>query len=134
MLRDTGPMAREDVEVVEAIHAEWAEGRLGREHMADGIRYVNPPDALEPGTREGADSFNSVFDVYSELRFDIERLVDAGGGRVVMVGQMEGVARVTGIELIRPHSQVWTVRDGKAVSMQWFHTEAEALDAAGIST
>lgn len=125
-------MSRRNVEIVEAIHAEWAEGRLGRELMADDIRYVNPPDALEPGTREGADSFNNVFEVYSDLRFEIDRLIDAGDERVVMVGTMEGVARLTGLEMTRSHSQVWTIRDGKAVSMQWFHTEAEALDAAGL--
>ena len=124
-------MSRENVEIVAAIHSEWANRRLGRELMTDDVRYVNPPDALEPGTREGAESFNGVFDVYSEVRFDIDRIVDAGD-KVVVVSTMHGVARQTGIEMTRPHSQVWTIRDGKATSMQWFHTEAEALEAAGL--
>jgi ketosteroid isomerase-like protein len=126
-------MSQENVEIVEAIYAEWAERRLGREFMAEDIRYVNPPYALEGGTREGADSFNNVFEVYSELRFEIDRLIDAGKEKVVMVGTMEGVARQTGLEMTRPHSQVWTIRDGKAISMQWFHAESEALEAAGLS-
>ena len=125
-------MSRENVQVVEAIYAEWAERRLGREYMAEDIRYVNPPYALESGTREGADAFNNVFDVYSEIRFDIDRLLEAGDEKVVMVGTMRGVARATGLEMTRPHSQVWTIRDGKAVAMQWFHEEADALEAAGL--
>ena len=126
-------MSQENVEVVRAIHEEWANRRLGKQFMAEDIRYVNPPDALEPGTRHGAESFNNLFKVYSDISFEIDRLIDAGGDRVVVVGKMQGVARLTGLEMTRPSSQVWTIRGGKAISMQWFHTEAEALEAAGLS-
>jgi len=126
-------MSRENVEVVEAIYEEWANRRLGKEFMAPDVRYINPPDALEAGTRRGAESFNKIFGVYSEIRFEIDRLIDAGDDKVVMVGTMRGVARATGIEMTRPNSHVWTIQGGKAISMQWFHTEPEALEAAGLS-
>ena len=29
--------------------------------------------------------------------------------------------------------QLWTLRDGKVVRLQWFHDRAEALEAAGLS-
>ena len=125
-------MSKENVEIVEAIYEEWANRRLGEGLMAEDIRYVNPPDALEPGTRRGAESFNNIFEVYSDIRFEIDRLIDAGDDKVVMVGTMRGVARATGLEMTRPNSQVWTIEGGKAISMQWFHTEAEALEAAGL--
>jgi ketosteroid isomerase-like protein len=125
-------MSQENVRVVEAIYDAWANRRLGEEFMADDIRYVNPPDALEPGIREGSESFNNVFEVYSHIRFEIDRILAAGSEQVVMVGTMRGRARLTGLEMTRPNSHVWTIRDGKAVSMQWFHTASEALEAAGL--
>ncbi len=126
-------MSHENLEVVEAIYEAWSNRQLGEEFMADDIRYVNPPDALEPGTRQGAESFNNIFEVYSDIRFEIDRLVDAGDDKVVMVGTMWGRARLTALEMTRPNSHVWTLRGGKAVSMQWFHKGAEALKAAGLS-
>jgi hypothetical protein len=50
-------MSQENVEIVRAIYDEWADGHLGRRYMAEDIEYVNPPNAVEPGTRVGADSF-----------------------------------------------------------------------------
>ena len=74
-------MSRENVEVVEAIYGEWANRRLGKVFMAPDVRYMNPPDALEPGTRRGAESFNKIFGVYSEIRFEIDRLIDGAQAR-----------------------------------------------------
>jgi ketosteroid isomerase-like protein len=126
-------MSEENVAVVAAIYRAWANRELGREFMAEDIRFVNPPDALEPGTREGANAFTNIFEVYSDVRFDIDRLIDAGDDQVVMTGTMHARARLTGLEMTRSNAQVWTVRDGKATSMRWFHTAAEALEAAGLS-
>ena len=125
-------MSQENVETVQAIYDAWSAGKLGRAYMADDIEYVNPPDALESGTLSGADSFNNVFAVYDKVQIEIEKLLDAGD-KVVMVGEMRGKARATGIEMKRPHSQVWTLAEGKAIRMAWFHREKEALEAAGLS-
>jgi len=125
-------MSQENIELVKAIYAAWAERRRGDEFMAADIRYINPPYALEQGTHEGSKSFNRIFEVYSQIRFEIDRLIEAGEDRVVMAGTMHGTARRSALEMTRPHAQVWTIRDGKATSMQWFHSEAEALEAAGL--
>jgi ketosteroid isomerase-like protein len=124
-------VSQENVEIVRAIHEEWRNGHLGRRYMVDDIEYVNPPNAVEPGTRIGADSFENVFSVYETVRFEIDRLID-GRDKVVMIGKMTGRARATGIEMERAHSQVWTLRHGKATRMEWFHDEREALEAAGL--
>lgn len=124
-------MSEENLEVIRAIYAAWDSGHLGRRYMAPEVEYVNPPDALEGGTLAGADSFNSVFEVYSDVEIEVDELIPAGE-KVVMLGSMRGRARATGLQMRRPHMQVWTLRDGKAARMQWFHTAGEALRAAGL--
>ena len=124
-------MSEENLEVVRAIYDAWANGQLGRRYMSKDVEYVNPPQALELGTRTGAASFNNVFEVYEQIAIDIDELIDAGN-KVVMVGRMRGRARATGIELDRPHSQVWTLEGGRATRMEWFHDAAEAREAAGL--
>ncbi len=95
---------------------------------------MNPPDAVEPGVRQGIDSFNeaisSIFDAWKEVRFETERVIDSGD-EVVALGQVWGSGRGAGIEVARPHGQIWTFRDGRVIRMRWFHSHSEALEAAG---
>ena len=47
--------------------------------------WVNPHDAVEPGTRRGADEFNraiaSVFATWDDVHFDTDRVIDDGDER-----------------------------------------------------
>jgi ketosteroid isomerase-like protein len=110
-------------------------GRVRRELLADDAEWVNPADAVEPGTRRGADSFNdaiaSVFAAWDDVRFDTERVIESGDD-VVALGMLHGHVRSAGMEIDSPHAQVWTFRDGRVVRMRWFNTHREALEAAGV--
>ena len=48
--------------------------RLDPELLAEDAEWVNPHDAVEPGTRRGSDEFNralaSVFATWDDVRFD----------------------------------------------------------------
>jgi ketosteroid isomerase-like protein len=130
-------MSRENVERFHRIYEAWyARRKLGPDVLADDVEWVNPPDAVEPGTRQGPDSFNeaikSVFDAWGEVRFETERVIEHGDD-VVALGAVRGRGRGTGIEGARPHGEIWTFREGKVVRMRWFHSCAEALEAAGLS-
>ena len=109
-------------------------GRIRRDLLADDAEWVNPADAVEPGTRRGADSFNdaiaSVFATWDDVRFDTERVIESGDD-VVALGVLHGHVRAAGMEVDSPHAQIWTFRDGRVLRMRWFNTHREALEAAG---
>ena len=109
--------------------------RLDPELLAEDVEWVNPPEAVEPGTRRGADSFNravaSVFAAWDDVRFEIERVVD-NGDDVVVLGTLHGHIHGPGMEVDSRHGQIWTFRDGRVTRMRWTNTHREALEAAGV--
>jgi ketosteroid isomerase-like protein len=102
--------------------------------LAEDAEWVNPHDAVEPGTRTGADEFNraiaSVFSTWDDVTFERERVAEAGD-RVVALGTLRGHLHASGMAVTAPHGQVWTFRDGRVARMQWFNTHRQALEAAG---
>jgi ketosteroid isomerase-like protein len=130
-------MSQENVEIVRRIYASWASGSSPAESslLHPDIEWVNPPYALEPGTRRGIDAFTSITDDLSDrfgdFRMEVERATDVGD-RVVVTATMRGRGTGSGIEVENRHGAVWTVRDGEAVRFQWFQEPEEAREAAGL--
>jgi ketosteroid isomerase-like protein len=106
--------------------------RLDPDLLADDAEWVNPVDAVEPGTRRGADEFNRavarVFETWDEVHFEPERLINRGEVGIAL-GTMRGRLHVSGMEVTSPHGQVWTFREGQVTRMQWFNSHAEAMAA-----
>jgi ketosteroid isomerase-like protein len=109
--------------------------RVDPELLAEDVEWVNPPEAVEPGTRQGADSFNkaiaNVFAAWDDVRFDTERVID-NGDEVVALGQLHGRVHGPGMEVDSPHGEIWTFRDGRVTRMEWFNTHRETMEAAGL--
>jgi ketosteroid isomerase-like protein len=130
-------MPQENADKLDRIFEHLFEGRrLGPELLADDAEWVNPRDAVEGGTRSGADAFNdaieSVFPAWDDVWFDTERVIERGDDQVVALGVLRGHIRGPGMEVESPHGQVWTFRDGRVARMQWFNTHEETLQHAGV--
>ena len=131
-------MSQENVEVVRQIYASWGPGSSPAESnlLHPDIEWVNPRDALEPGTRMGIEAFTSITDELDDtirnFRMEVERCIDAGDC-VVVIATMRGYGSISGVEIQRRHGSVWTIRNGQAIRFQWFYEPAEALEAAGLS-
>jgi ketosteroid isomerase-like protein len=126
-------MSAENVELVRRIHARVDHDQFWRsELIADDIEYVNPPYAVEPGTRYGRESFAVVRETWEEFHFEVDRLVDAGDDVVVALGRYSAYGPASGISMSGDHGYVWTIRDGRAVRFEWFQSHDEALEAAGV--
>ena len=130
-------MSQENVNRLRWLLQQLFGGRgIRRDLLADDAEWVNPHDAIERGTRRGADSFNAaiktVFDTWDDVRFDTARVID-NGDEVVAVGVLRGRIDAAGMEVESPHGQIWTFRDGRVVRMRWFNTHRETLEAAGLS-
>src|SRR5436305_10974508 len=130
-------MSQENVDVVRAIHEALARGEspasLGLLHPD--IEYVNPPGAVEPGTRRGIaayeDALRSMHEALEDVRIELRELIDAGD-QVVVLATFTARGRSSGAHRQHEDGYVWTVRDGKAVSFQWFNEPAKALKAVGL--
>ena len=109
---------------------------VSRTLLTENAEWVNPDDAVEPGTRRGADSFleavTSVFEGWAESIFEIERVI-ARGDDVIALGQLRTRGRATGIEAASPHGEIWTFDAGRVARLRWFNTHEETLAAAGLN-
>ena len=130
-------MSQENVAVVRAIHEALARGEspatLGL--LDPDIEYVNPPGAVEPGTRRGIaayeDAVRSMLEAFEDVRIEVREIIDAGD-QVVVLATYTARGRSSGAQRQNEDGYVWTVRDGRATSFEWFHSQGDALQAAGL--
>jgi ketosteroid isomerase-like protein len=130
-------VSAENVEIVRAIYRAWEEGSPRDSGLlADDIEWVNDKQAVEPGTRKGAEAFDDaaekVTSTFEGARVEFERFIDAGIDQVLVIGMLRGVGQGSGVDVGRRQGYLWTIRDGKAVRFQWFNNPAEAFEAAGL--
>jgi ketosteroid isomerase-like protein len=90
---------------------------------------------FNPDTYRGHDGirrfYGEVSDVWEEFRWEPTRFVDATDAVVVLL-HSRGRGRGSGIEMARDAAMVWTVREGRALSLRFYIDQAEALKAAGV--
>jgi ketosteroid isomerase-like protein len=123
-------MSEENLEVVREIHRRWSAGESTAGLISEELEYVNPPYAVEAGTRVGRRALGKIREVYPDFRMEPERFVDAGED-VVVTGTSTGTS-ASGVQTTLRQGYIWTIRDGKAVRFRWFNDPDEALRAAGV--
>ena len=124
-------MSQENLELVRTIYRLWGENESARHLIDPELEYVNPPYAVEAGTRLGRRTLGKIREVYPDFRVEPERFVDAGD-EIVVIGTARGTS-ASGLEAQWRQGYVWTVRDGKAVRFRWFNQPREALEAVGLA-
>lgn len=129
-------MSEENVELFHRLsRALYEQRRIGREHLTEDVEWVNPDDAVEPGSRHGPEGFDeairSIFAGWDASRFDPERVIGRGDD-VIAVGWLRTRGRA-GLEFTHSHGQIWTFRDGRLARLRWFQSHADTLEAGGLS-
>jgi ketosteroid isomerase-like protein len=93
--------------------------------------YVNPPDALEPGTHQGpagwSDVLESVLEGLGETAtFKVRELVEEGDRVFVTIALRTG-GTASGVQVAGPTiGAVWTLEDGLLRRFEWFWDPADA--------
>jgi ketosteroid isomerase-like protein len=130
-------MSQENVEIVRTFYRAWARDDLPGpvELMDPEIEYVNPPRAVEPGTRRGLTAFKTaverVFEGYETWQIELEEF-RAVGDQVAVVVRYRARWRESGVQVEVRESALWTLRDGRVLRYAWFHEPADAIEAAGL--
>jgi ketosteroid isomerase-like protein len=131
-------MSQENVEIVRALYEAW-NGPDGRHaalaFIADDFEWVNPGYAVEPGTLHGREGWSAAMDSL-EAAFHLSSCEPIEfrdvGDRVLCFTTFTAKTSADGVTFTQDEPQLWTLRDGKIVRLEWFHGRREALEAVGL--
>jgi len=88
---------------------------------------------FNPSTYRGHDGIRQfhteVLEVWEHYTWEPDRIVDHGD-LVVALLRTSGKGRGSGLEVERKTAMLWTVRDGKAISLRFYRDQDRALEAA----
>jgi ketosteroid isomerase-like protein len=132
-------MSRENVELVRRIYdvinrsesVDEVTSEL-RELLHPEFEFVNPPDAVETGTRRGFDGLTAVLESYfagvgTAAVFETEQMLDRED-MVFVRGLIHARGTASGIEVDGPRvAMIYTIRDNRIYRVQWQWNPDEAL-------
>ena len=130
------PGETDNVRLLRRLYAAWNAGdREASFAMLDpDFEFVNPPNAVEPGTRHGHAGLRTVMEnlegSFDEQDYIVEEIVDLGGNRILCHIVFRARGRDSGARVEIPEQHLWTLRDGKLLRHEWFHDRAAAEQAA----
>ena len=131
-------MSQENVEVVKrAVNAFNRRDLDGLEELGTpDIEWITSMGAIEGEPfrgREGGDTYLArLTDAWEEFRTVAENVRDLGD-RVLMLGQVEGRGKGSGVPVNMPLAQVYDFRDGKVSRIRSYLEHGEALKAVGLA-
>jgi uncharacterized protein len=115
-------MARDDLEAILAL-------------FDPEVELHDRPEAPDPRTYRGyegvADALDVSIDAFNDFSLVPERFYEADD-KVVVVLIMGGTGRASGAPVEERIAHLWTIRDGRAISLQVYSDPADALAAAGL--
>ena len=128
-------VSEQNVEVVRQFYEAWSRDQYpGPMELTDpDVEYVNPGEAVEPGTHRGrsafAEAIEKLLHSWEFWRAEIEEARPIGD-HVAVVVTYRTRGRGSGMDIEGRESALWTFRNGKVVRYEWFKGTEEALAAA----
>ena len=72
-------------------------------------------------------------DTFDDLTMTLDDVIEVDVDRVLVCQRLGGRAKQSGIETQLSFAVVYTIRDGRLVTVREYATKGEALEAAGLS-
>ena len=138
-------MPEENVEIVRRAHVVFQDGwSRGNPAAAFDAGLVSSEfewvvAAEAPGLRRsyrGREEWAEFLDTWTgdfDWTLELERLIDAGGGRVVVISLQRATGKASGVPVELRMGGVWTVDGGQVIRVENFLEPADALRAAGLT-
>jgi len=132
-------MSAENVELVRRIYEDGLFDHHPEQIIAlasEDVEYVNPPEAVDSGTRRGVAAVERAFmnlaGSFASFRHELLELFDQGDSVIAWVAF---IARSTASdqEIVQKEAHTWTLRDGQIIRFEWGR-DLEAAQKAVRST
>ena len=83
--------------------------------------------------REGIrDYFDTLGDVFDDMRIEIEEITDAGEDRLVVVVRVMGRGKGSGVTVEQRNGQIWKFANGTIARIDSYLNPTDAFDAAQL--
>ncbi len=129
-------MSQENVEIVRRMLDAFLQG-----DVAAALAFYDPdvewdgtnlPDGrIGRGHEAIMDHLVRWVDQWEEWTVDVERIIDAGNERVVVLIRERGRS-TSGLEMDERHAELYTLREGTVIARRGFSNPSEALEAVGL--
>jgi ketosteroid isomerase-like protein len=107
------------------------------ELCAPDFEFQDLPSLPGSGVFEGHEGFRAwwaqLADAFDQLRFQPEGFVEATGDRVLAENHATGLGKGSRANVEMSMYNVWTLRDGRVISLRTYEDRTQALEAAGLS-
>ncbi len=139
-------MSEKNVEIMGRLFVEFQAGEergdrgawFDSEAVADDVEWIFETDAAFEGQTvwRGRDGFVEFMRTWTEdfegWSIRIERLIDAGDDRVVVLTHQSATGKGSGAPVELKVGQVYELEDGRLVRVRNYLSHAEALEATGL--
>ena len=131
-------MSQENVEIVRRAWAAWERGDweplyafYHPDIVWDASALRGPITGVYHGHEGVRRYFREWLDSFEAHEARAERFIDAGDDVIVSL-RLRGRGNASGVEVEMTRSNLYRIRDGLAIRVELFETEAEALEAVGL--
>jgi ketosteroid isomerase-like protein len=132
-------MSQENLDLVRSIYADWERGDFSSTKWADpDIEYVHA-DGPAPGSWKGlagmAEAWREFLSVWDEVRASEEEYRELDGERVLVLFQMGGRGKTSGLEAAQLRTRganVFHIRDGRVSRLVLYFDRERALADLGL--
>ena len=133
-------MSQENVETVRRAYEAFNRAGLDAllEHVHPDAEYgvtgaIGPYAGMYYGRAAIRNFLADYFETWEYVRMKPEDFIEVGDDHVVVLLRIHMRGKQSGVEVEARTTNVWTMRDGKAVRVAVYNDKAEALEAVGVS-
>ena len=133
-------MSRENVEIVRRAYEAFSRAGLDAllEYVHPDAEYdmsaaIGPYAGMYYGRAAIRNLLADYFETWEYVRMKPEDFIEVGDDHVVVLLRIHLRGKGSGVEVEARTTNVWTMRDGKAVRVAVYNDKAEALEAVGVS-
>ncbi len=133
-------MSQENLEVVQGAYEAFNRAGLDAllEHLHPDLEYdvtagIGPYAGMYYGRGAVRSFLADYLESWEYVRMEPEDFIEVGEGHVVVLLRLRMRGKGSGVEVEARTTNVWTVRDRKAVRIAVYNDKAEALEAVGAS-